>query len=88
MKRILGIAAVSGFLAAAPAFAGVDVFVGIGAPAPVYMAPAPVYLAPAPVYAAPVVYRHDYWRRHDRYDHRDRRDFHDFHRDHDYRNQR
>ena len=84
MKRILGIIAVTGLLAAAPAFAGVDVFLEFGAPAP-------VYFAPAPVYVAPVAYRHwePRWHpRHHRFDHRDfreSRDFRDHHGVRDYR---
>jgi hypothetical protein len=79
MKRILSIVAVAGLLAAAPAFAGVDVFVQLGAPAP-------VYVAPAPVYATPVVYRHGdprWHERHHRFEHR----YHEFrdYRHHDYR---
>jgi uncharacterized membrane protein len=85
MKRILGIAAVAGLLAAAPAFAGVDVFVQFGTPAPVYTVPAPVYVAPAAYYG------HDpRWferRQHfDRHFHHDRRDFRDHRWHHDYRN--
>jgi hypothetical protein len=80
MKRILGLVAVTGLLVAAPAFAGVDVMVQFGTPAP-------VYVAPAPVYAAPVIYRgaprwHD---RFDRHFHRDHRDFRDHRWHHDYR---
>ena len=41
MKRLLVIAATAGLLAAAPAFAGVDVVVQFGTPAPVYTMPAP-----------------------------------------------
>ena len=84
MKRILGIIAVTGLLAAAPAFAGIDVFVEFGSPAP-------VYLAPAPVYVAPVAYRHweHRWHpRHDRFDHRDFRGHRDFREHHGQRDHR
>ena len=84
MKRILGIAALTGLLTAAPAaFAGVDFSIGffLPAPAPVYVAPAPVYVAPAPVYVAPpgppVVYFRTgtYWRGgHEYYEHREYRE--------------
>jgi hypothetical protein len=77
MKRILGIVAVTGLLAAAPAFAGVDVFVNFGLPAPVVVAPAPVYLAPA-------AYRHfdpRWHERHERFERREYREHHGF-RDH------
>jgi hypothetical protein len=83
MKRILGIAAVAGLLATAPAFAGVDVFVQFGTPAPVVVSPAPVYVAPARYVPAPRWYE-----RHDRFDHRyyrDHRDFRDHRWSHDYR---
>jgi hypothetical protein len=81
MKRILGIAAVTGLLAAAPAFAGVDVFVQFGTPAPVYAAPAPVYVAPAAYY-----YQGPRWHeRFDRHFYRDQRDFRDRRWHHDYR---
>ena len=84
MKRILGIVAVSGLLAAAPAFAGVDVFVDFGIPAP-------VYVAPAPVYVAPVAYRHwepRYYPRHDRFERRDFREHREFRDQHGYRDYR
>jgi hypothetical protein len=70
MKRILGIVAVTGLLAAAPAFAGIDVFVVLGAPAP-------VSFAPAPVYVAPVGYRHWDPRWHEHFERREFRDFRD-----------
>jgi hypothetical protein len=77
MKRILDIVAVSGLLVAAPAFAGVDVVVQFGTPAP-------VYVAPAPVYASPVIYRSvPRWR--ERHFHRDHRAFRDHRWHHDYR---
>ena len=79
MKRILSIVAVAGLLAAAPAFAGVDVFVQLGSPVP-------VFVAPAPLYATPVVYRHGdprWHERHHRFEHR-HHEFRD-HRHHDYR---
>jgi hypothetical protein len=85
MKRVLGIVAVTASLAAAPAFAGVDVFVNFGTPAAM---PAPVYVAPARVYAAPVVYEHrgpGYYERHDRFDHRYGRDYRDRRWERDYR---
>ncbi|NRO96683.1 hypothetical protein GWC77_12205 [Paraburkholderia sp. NMBU_R16] len=48
------------------ASAHVDLAIGVGIPAPVYVAPQPVYVAPpAPAYAAPVAvgyYRGDDWR--------------------------
>lgn len=76
MKRILAIAAFTGLLAAAPAFAGVDVYVQFGSPAPV--AVAPVYVAPVPVH----YYGHPRWReRHERFERR-----HFYH--HDYRDRR
>ena len=87
MKRILGIVAVTGLLAAAPAFAGIDVFVQLGAPAP-------VYVAPALVYVTPVVFRHGEPRWHERHgrharfehrDHRDHRDFREHHGQYDHR---
>ena len=84
MKRILGIIATAGLIAAAPAFAGVDVFVNLGTPAP-------VYTSQAPVYVAPVAYRHwePRWHpQHHRFDHRDfrgHRDFRDHHEHRDYR---
>ena len=87
MKRILGIAAVTGLLAAAPAFAGVDVFFEFGTPAP-------VYVAPAPVYTTPVVYRHVEPRWHARHEHFERhfdrahRDFRDHREFHEYRDRR
>jgi hypothetical protein len=84
MKRILGIVAITGLLAAAPAFAGIDVFVGLGAPAP-------VYVAPAPVYVTPVAFRHvepRWHERHERFerrDYRDHRDFREHHGQYDHR---
>ena len=84
MKRILRIVAVTGLLMAAPAFAGIDVVVQLGTPAPVYVAPAPVYLTPAS-------FRHGdpRWHgRHHRFEHRDHRqhrDFREHHGHHDYR---
>jgi len=77
MKRILGMIAAAGLLIAAPAFAGVDVVVQFGTPAP-------VYVAPAPVYAAPVIYR-GVPRWHERHFYRDHRDFYDHRWHHDYR---
>jgi hypothetical protein len=78
MKRILGIVAVSGLLTTAPAaFAGIDVFVDFGVPAPMYVAPLPVYVAPAPV-----VYRHREPRWHERREYLERREFRDHHRHH------
>ena len=62
MKRLLGIAAIAGLLTAAPAFAGVDVFVQFGTP--VYTTPAPVYVAPATYYGHGPRWYH----RHDRFD--------------------
>ncbi len=84
MKRILGIAALTGLLAAAPAFAGVDVFFEFGTPAP-------VYVAPAPVYASPVVYRHGdprWFERHERFDRHFYRDHHEFREHRGYRDYR
>jgi hypothetical protein len=84
MKRILGFLAVTGLLAAAPAFAGIDVFVN-------FVPPAPVFVAPAPVYVTPALYRHGEPRwhaRHHRFEHRDYRGHHEFHGhhgSHDYR---
>ena len=79
MKRILGIAAVTGLLAAAPAFAGVDVFFQFGPPAPVAFAPAPAYMAPAHYYGPRWYERHERFERHHFYhpDYRDRRFYHD-----------
>jgi hypothetical protein len=80
MKRLLGIAATAGLLAAVPAFAGVDVVVQFGTPAPVYTVPAPVYVAPA------AYYRHDprWFERHHHFD----RHFRDHRWHHDYRHRR
>jgi len=80
MKRILGLVAATGLLVAAPAFAGVDVVVQFGTPAP-------VYVAPAPVYAAPVIYS-GVPRLHERHFYRDHRDFYDHRWHHDYRGRR
>ena len=84
MKRILGIFAVTGLLAAAPAFAGVDVFVDFGFPAPVYTSPAPVFVTPAPAYVTPAAYRHFDPRWHERFERREYREHHGFrdYRDH------
>ena len=84
MKRILGIVAVTGLLAAAPAFAGVDVFVQ-------FSTPAPVYVAPAPVYMTPVAYRHvepRWHERHERFDRHFYRDHHEFREHRGYRDYR
>jgi hypothetical protein len=88
MKRILGIFAAAGLLAATPAaFAGVDVYVDFGIPAaPLYAPSAPVYIAPAPV-----AYRHWVPRWHERHEYFERREFREHHpsrgdyRFHDYR---
>lgn len=84
MKRILGIVAVTGLLAAAPAFAGIDVFVELGTPAPVFVAPAPVYVTPA-------VYRHGeprWHERHERFERRDHREHRDFREHHGHQDRR
>lgn len=69
MKRILEIIAVAGLLTAAPAaFAGIDVFIEFGGPAPVYVAPPPV-----------VVYRHWEPRWEERREYLERREFRKHH---------
>lgn len=81
MKRLLGIAAAAGLLAAAPAFAGVDVYVNFNSPAPAFVpAPAPVYVAPAPVryYSEPRWYERHHFYHHD---FRDRRFYRDYRHD-------
>jgi hypothetical protein len=84
MKRILVIIAAAGLFTAAPAFAGIDVVVQLGTPAPVFVAPAPVYVTPA-------VYRHGeprWHERHHRFEHRDFRGHHDFREHHGHRDYR
>ena len=78
MKRILGIVAVTGLLTAAPAFAGIDVFVDL-------VSPAPVYVAPAPVYVTPAAYHHGEPRWHERHGRFERREYREHHGHHDYR---
>jgi hypothetical protein len=77
MKRMFGIAAVAGLLAAAPAFAGVDVFVQFGTPAPVYATPAPVLFAPAAYYHQVPSWHGHRGFQHGHRDYRDRRWHHD-----------
>lgn len=80
MKRILGIIAVTGSLAAAPAaYAGIDVFIDFGVPAPVYVVRSPVYVAPSPV-----VYRHWEPRWHERREYFERRAFRERHAHHEH----
>ena len=85
MKRILGTIAVAGLLTAAPAFAGIDVFVDFVSPVPVYVTPAPVYVAPAPAYVTPAIYRHGERRWHERHERFERRQYREHHLHHDYR---
>ena len=87
MKRIMSIIAVTGLLAAAPAFAGIDVFVD-------FVALAPVYVTPAPVYVTPAAYRHGeprWHHRHERFERRhlrERREFREHHGNYDFRDRR
>ena len=81
MKRILRIVAVTGLLTAAPAFAGIEIFVE-------FVPRAPVYVAPAPVHVTPAVYRHGEPRWHEwhgRFERRETREHHWHHWHHDYR---
>ena len=84
MKRILGIVAVTGLLTAAPAFAGIDVFVDLVSPAPVYVAPAPVYVTPTAYHHGEPRW-HERHRRFERREYREHREFSEHHGHHDYR---